>query len=117
FGGTSVVSSNAGTGYTGNSNNVYTFTVVQGGTVGTDNTIQLSYTDATGANTGTVTVNQGDADVSLNVAQGVQVQFAAGTLVGGDSFSVKTFVPTVQAATDAAVTLGSGNGALTVTSA
>jgi len=117
FSGTSTITSNAGTGYTGTSNNIYTFKVVQGGTVGTDNNIQLSYSDATGANTGTITVNQGDVNALKTVAQGIQVQFGAGTLVAGDSFSVKAFVPTVQAATDASITVGSGAGALTVTSA
>ena len=51
------------------------------------------------------------------VAQGIGIQFGAGTLVAGDKFSVKAFVPTVQAAADASVTIGSGAGALTVTSA
>ena len=117
FTGTSAVQANAGAGYTGTSNDTYTFTVVNGGTVGTDNGIQLSYTDATGANTGTITLNAGDVNTEQTVAQGVQVQFGAGTLNAGDSFSVKTFVPTVQAASDASVSLGSGSGALTVTSA
>ena len=116
FSGTSTVQSNAGTGYTGSSNDDYTFTVVQGGTVGTANNIQLSYTDASGNNSGTITLNQNDANTLINVAQGVQVQFSAGTLNTGDSFSVKTFVPTVQAAGNASVTLGSGSGALTVSS-
>src|SRR5262249_15791845 len=38
---TAEMQSNAGAGYTGTSNNVYTFTVVQGGTVGTDDGLQL----------------------------------------------------------------------------
>jgi flagellar capping protein FliD len=107
--------SNAGSGYTGTANNLYTFRVVAGGVVGTDDNIQLSYTDATGANTGTITLNSGDANVLKTAAQGVGVQFAAGTLVAGDSFQIKAFVPTVQAASDASVTLGSGDGALTIT--
>ena len=32
--------------------------------------------------------------------QGLQVQFSAGTLVQGQTFAVKTYVPTVQAAQD-----------------
>ncbi len=112
FSGTSVIASNAGTGYTGTSNDIYTFKVVQGGTVGTDNNIQLSYSDSSGTNTGTLTLNAGDAGTLKSVAQGIQVQFGAGTLVAGDSFSVKAFVPTVQAATDASITVGSGPGAL-----
>ncbi len=115
--GSSTPTSNTGAGgYTGTGNNTYTFTVVNGGTVGTDNGITLSYTDSTGANTGTITLNSGDVNTLENVAQGLQVQFSAGTLTAGQSFSVKAYVPTVQAAQDASVTLGSGTGALTVTS-
>ena len=109
---------NTGAGaYTGNANDTYAFTVVQGGTVGTDNNIQLSYTDATGANTGTITLSSADAGVFQNVAQGLQLQLSAGTLVAGQSFTVKTYVPTVQQASHASVTVGSGSGALTVQSA
>lgn len=114
--GTSAATSNAGSTYTGTSNGAYTFTVVQGGTVGTD-TVQLSYTDATGAHTGTITLNTADADVFKDAAEGVQIKFGAGTLIAGDTYTVKTFVPNVQNATDASVTLGSGAGAMTVTSA
>ncbi|MBI1832806.1 MAG: flagellar filament capping protein FliD, partial [Planctomycetes bacterium] len=87
------------------------------GTVGTDDGVQLSYTDASGAHTGTITVNHGDVGNLLNVAEGVKVQFGAGTLVNGDTFAVKTYVPTIQDAADASVTLGDGAGAMTVTSA
>ncbi len=116
--GTSIPTSNAGAGgYTGNTNNTYTFTVLSGGTVGTDNGIQIGYSDASGANTGTLTLNSGDAGVAQSVAQGLQVQFGTGTLVAGQTFSVNTYVPTVQQAANASVTLGSGSGALTVQSA
>ena len=114
---TSAIQSNAGAGYTGNTNNVYTFTVVQGGAVGTDNNLQIAYSDATGTNTGTITVNASDVNTFKDVAQGIQVKFAAGTLVAGEKFTIKAFVPNVQDAVDASVTIGSGNGAMTVTSA
>src|SRR5207244_13425316 len=94
----------------------YKFTVVNGGTVGTDNNLQVSYTDSTGANTGTSTINSGDTGVFKNVAQGIQVKFAAGTLIAGQTFSIKAFVPTVQPAANASATLGSGSGALTLQS-
>ena len=110
--GTSTPTVNAGAGnYTGTSNNTYTFTVVQGGTVGTDNGITLSYTDSSGQNTGTITLNSGDVNALKTVAQGLQVQFKAGTLVAGQTFTVNAFVPTVQQAASASVTLGSGSGA------
>jgi flagellar hook-associated protein 2 len=115
FTGTSVPTANTGAGnYTGASNDTYTFTVVNGGTVGTDNNIQLSYTDSSGDNTGTITLNSGDANVFQNVAQGLQIELGAGTLVAGQSFSVKAYVPTVQQASNASVTVGSGSGALTI---
>jgi len=102
--------------YTGTTNNTYTFKVLTGGTVGTDDGIQVSYTDKTGAKTGTLTLNAADAGVANAVVDGLQVQFDAGSLVAGNTFQVKAFVPTVQAAQDAEVTLGSGDGALTVSS-
>ena len=115
--GTSTPQSNSGTGtYTGTANSNYTFTVVSGGTVGQTDGIQVSYTDSTGANTGTITVNSGDTGVFKSVAQGIQVQFGAGTLVAGQTFSIKAYAPQVQSAANAAVTLGSGAGALTVQS-
>jgi flagellar hook-associated protein 2 len=114
---TSVASSNSGAGnYTGATNNTYTFTVTNGGTVGTSDGITLHYTDSTGANSGTITVNSGDAGVAKTVAQGITVAFSAGTLVNGDTFTVQAYEPNVQAATNASVTVGSGNGALTVAS-
>ncbi|MBX9678250.1 MAG: flagellar filament capping protein FliD [Gemmataceae bacterium] len=105
----------AGT-YTGASNNTFSFEVLSGGTVGTDNGIQLSYKDKTGTKTGTITLNAADVGVAKTVVDGLQVQFDSGSLVAGNTFQVKAFVPTVQAAQDAQVTLGSGDGALTVAS-
>ncbi len=114
---TSVSLSNAGAGYVGSSNNNYHFTVMNGGTVGTDNGIAIAYSDTTGANTGTITINQADVNSFKDVSQGIRIQFAAGTLVAGDTFDVKAFTPVLQDAGDASVTLGSGSGALIVTSA
>lgn len=117
FTGTSVPTSNAGAGvYTGTSNNTYKFTVTTGGTVGTNNNLFVAWVDNTGAS-GTIEIDNPDVNKFLPVAQGVQVKFSAGTLVAGQTFSIDGFVPTVQAATDASVTLGSGGGAITVQSA
>jgi flagellar hook-associated protein 2 len=113
--GTAVPTSNSGAGaYTGTSNDTYTFTVVNSGTVGTDS-IQLAYTDSSGANSGTITV--GAANTPQNVAQGLQVALSAGNVVQGQSFTVKAYVPTVQQAANASVTVGSGSGALNIQSA
>jgi flagellar hook-associated protein 2 len=113
FTGTATPTVNTGAGgYTGTANDQYTFTVASGGTVGSDS-IQLQYTDSTGA-TGTVNVDPSDLNQPVNVAQGLQLTLGSGTLVAGQTFSVKAYVPTVQAAQNASVTLGSGAGALTV---
>jgi flagellar hook-associated protein 2 len=118
FSGTSTVTSNAGPGaYTGTTNDTFTFTVASGGTVGTDNGIQLSYSNSSGTKTGTITLNQPDANAAMTVTDGVQVRFAAGTLNAGDAFSVNVFTPNVQAAADAQVQLGSGDGAVVLRSA
>ena len=117
FTGTSSLTSNSGAGgFTGTSNDTFNFTVVAGGTVGTDNGIQVSYTNHSGSLTGTITVDQADMGVNKSVASGVKVQFGSGTLVAGDKFSIDGFVPTVQAATNAQVQLGTGSGAITVQS-
>ncbi len=112
FAGTSTVTSNRGAGnYTGNDNDTYTFTVQTGGTVGTD-TIVISYSDGSGTNSGTLTVNPSDVDTFLNVAEGVQVKFSAGTLVAGDTFTIDVYVTELQQAQNARIALGSGAGAL-----
>ncbi len=117
FTGTSSLTSNSGAGgYTGASNDTFHFTVVTGGAVGTDNGIQVSYSNQSGSLTGTITVDQVDVGVNKSVASGIEVQFGTGTLVAGDKFSIDGFVPTVQAATDAQVQLGTGSGAITVQS-
>jgi flagellar hook-associated protein 2 len=114
---TGTAAATSGGTFTGTTNNTYTFTVTSGGTVGTTNGITLSYADSTGAHTGTITLNAGDLNALKPVAEGVQVAFGAGTLNAGDKFTIDTTVSTVQQAANAAVTLGSGSGALTVTSA
>jgi flagellar capping protein FliD len=117
FSGTSTPTSNAGAGgYTGSGNDTYSFTVVQGGTVGVSPNIQISFADGSGENTGTITLGLLEIDVFKDVAEGLQVKFAAGTLVAGDSFTVDVTVPTVQQASNASVSLGSGAGALIVES-
>jgi len=118
FTGTSAVTSNSGPGgYTGSRNDTFTFKVTSGGTVGTDNGIQLSYSNSDGTQSGTLTVNAADVGQPINVVDGVQVQFAAGTLAANDKFSVSVFSPTIQEATDAQVQLGTGSGAVVIRSA
>ncbi|MBI5756907.1 MAG: flagellar filament capping protein FliD [Planctomycetales bacterium] len=113
--GTSSVTSNSGAAaYTGTTNDAFTFTVVNGGVVGTNSGLQISFSDAGGSRTGTITLAQTDNDVFKAVADGVQVKFGTGTLVAGEKFTIDVFVPTVQSATNAQVQLGSGAGAVVV---
>lgn len=100
--------------YTGSNNDVFAFTVQNGGTVGTDSGIQVGYTNKDGSVAGTLTVNPGDVGNPLAAGAGIQVAFGAGTLVAGETFTVKAFVPEVQQAADAVVVFGSGPGTLTV---
>ncbi len=107
--------------YTGSENKTYTFTVQGSGsqTVGTDEII-VNWSD--GTNSGAITVSEADAEVTLGSgdgADGLTLSFGAGTMVGGDTFKVQTFSPTIQAAQDAEVSLGSASGGgspITVTS-
>lgn len=118
YSGTSSVTSNSGAGgYTGTANDTYTFTVVNNGTVGTDDGIQVQYSNSSGSETGTLTINAADVNVAKSVVDGVTVKFGAGTLVAGDKFTVNVFSPTLQAASNAQVQLGSGAGAVVVQSA
>lgn len=120
YSGTAAVASNvASTSYSGAANDTYTFTVNQGGTAGTDDII-VNYIDGSGENSGSITFTAADVNgsVSKSVAEGLQVTIGAGTVVGGNQFSVDVFAPAsnVQTASDASATLGSGVGGITVTS-
>ncbi len=97
--------------YTGNENKTYTFTVAGNGsqTIGNGD-ITINWTD--GTNSGSILVSSADTEVELSGAgsDGLKLQFSAGTLVAGDTFSVQTFAPLLQKAQDAKVTLGSTDG-------
>lgn len=117
FSSTSAIVSNSGAGsYTGTTNETFTFTIQNSGTVGTDDGLQVAYSNANGTKTGTLTIGSSDADVAKLVIDGVQVTFGAGTLVAGDKFSIDTFAPEIQQTTNAQVQIGSGAGAITVQS-
>ncbi len=117
FSSTAPITSNAGaSGYTGSTNDTFTFTVQSSGTIGTDDGLQVAYSNTNGTKTGTLTLNAADADVAKSVVDGVQVTFGAGSLVAGDKFSIDAFAPTIQQATNAQVQIGSGAGAITVQS-
>ncbi|HOC37820.1 MAG TPA: flagellar filament capping protein FliD [Thermodesulfobacteriota bacterium] len=85
--------------YCGNTNKTFSFSIVGSGskTVGTDS-FDVAWFDTEG-NTGTITVSASEY-TGLEVAQGVTISFAAGTVTGGDSFSLDVFNTTVQDAVD-----------------
>lgn len=106
---TSAVTLGATSAFTGSTNKTYTFTVAGAGaqTVGTGN-ITIDWTD--GTNTGSIIVSQSDTEVIG--PDGLKLSFADGNLTAGDTFTVSSFAPLLQQATDAQVSIGSSlNGA------
>ncbi|MBI5058352.1 flagellar filament capping protein FliD [candidate division KSB1 bacterium] len=99
--GTSAITT-AGT-YSGTTNKTFTFTVAGSGTqtLGAAD-ITLDWVDSTGA-TGSIVVPNGYSGSNITVAEGVQLSFAAGNLVAGQSFDVDVFSPELTAAQDAMV--------------
>jgi flagellar hook-associated protein 2 len=109
----------AGGAFTGAANDTFTFTVdsvTGGGDLSSGGTVTLKYHNASNSQTGSLTLTGADLNQSRAVAEGIDIRAGAGPFVQGDSFTVATTVATVQQAADAAVTIGSGSGALTVTS-
>jgi flagellar hook-associated protein 2 len=85
----------------------FTFTVTQGGTVGSS-AITIAWQNGTGGS-GTITVPSNYSAGSLiSVADGLQLSFNAtgGTLNTNDTFSVAAFNPVVQSAQNAQVVVG-----------
>jgi len=105
--------------FTGTKSKTYSFSVTTGGAVGTD-AITIGWNDGEGA-TGTINVPAAYAARSqIAVAEGVVLALDGGTLATGDTFSISTASPVLQAAQDASMTFGSGSGSgntLTLTSA
>jgi len=89
--------------YTGSLSQGYQFSVVSGGTVGTD-PITLKWTSDSGE-TGTVNI-PANASGPTAVADGLTVSLGSGTLKVGDSFSAAAFVPQVSNAQNATVQVG-----------
>ncbi len=110
---TSVISLGSSASFSGSTNKTYTFTITDTGkdvmTVGTDN-ITIHWDD--GTNSGDIVVTQADNEVELigDGADGLKLSFSAGELKAGDSFTVSTFAPLLQNASDAKITIGSNDG-------
>jgi len=93
--GTSSVDSDGN--YLGSSSKTFRFTISGGETktVGKDS-FDVTWTDGEG-NSGTIAVTP-TSYTDLSVSQGLKISFDVGTVVGGDTFFVDTFSPTIQAA-------------------
>ena len=98
--------------YTGNKNKTYTFTLGGSGeqTVGSGD-ITIIWTD--GTKPGEIVVTSADTEIEVKKSgfdKGLTLQFSAGKLVAGDTFSVQTFAPLIQKAQDARISLGLTSG-------
>ncbi len=75
--------------YTGSQNDVYTFTASGPGTIGQTSGLQIAVKNSSGATVTTLDVGSNyTPGNTLNVADGVTVSFAAGSVVAGDAFSL-----------------------------
>ncbi|MFH1700054.1 MAG: flagellar filament capping protein FliD [Candidatus Zixiibacteriota bacterium] len=103
---TSLVSLGATSSYTGTTNKTFTFTVAGAGTqtVGSGD-ITLNWTD--GTNSGSIVVSA--ADTEITGPEGLKLSFADGDLIAGDTFTVSTFAPLLQKASDAQLSIGSSD--------
>ncbi len=94
--------------YTGNSNKTYVVEIVAGGD---EDSATYHVSDDGGQTFGETQVMSGG---TVALGDGVQVDFGAGTFADDDRFTIETFVPEVQQAADALITLGQGNGAIQI---
>jgi flagellar hook-associated protein 2 len=93
--------------YTGATNKEFFFTIAGAGTqtVGTGD-ITVDWVDSLGA-TGSIVIPNGYAGTPIAVAEGVQLNFNAGDLIAGETFSVDVSTPELTAAQDAQVKIDS----------
>ncbi len=89
--------------YTGSLSQAYQFSVVAGGTVGTD-PLTLNWTSDSGQS-GTLNI-PANSSGPITVADGLTLSLGNGTLNAGDSFTAAAFVPKVSDAQNATVQVG-----------
>ena len=104
--------------YTGASNRSYLVEIVEGGSLA-EATYRVSEDGGLtwGSTLSLAGGTIGVYDDAHGSDLGVAATFDDGTFAAGDRFTIDAFVPTVQEAADARLTIGSGAGAITVTSA
>lgn len=81
--------------YSGTDNDNWTFTVVGSGEVGNSDNLSVRITDKNGNQVGSVNIGTGyTAGNSIEIASGIKIAFASGTVVDGDSFSADILAQT-----------------------
>ena len=78
--------------YLGSVNKRITFTILSGGTVGTDD-IEIGWTDTVENKSGSITVS---GTGLVDVEQGIQLSIGAGDLEEDETFAIDIFTPNVQ---------------------
>ena len=83
--------------YFGSTNKTFEFSVLNNGTIGTDQ-MGISWSDSEG-NSGAITIpssfNPSNQE-TVSVTQGLELKFSAGTLVSGEKFSINVYNPDLQ---------------------
>jgi len=111
---TYVGSATSGGTYTGTGNMTYEVRISQTGTVGGAGPAYYEVSEDGGETWSTATELTSD---TISLSNGVTLTLDSGsTVTQGDTFTIDAYVPTVQEATQAQVTFGSGDGAITYSS-
>lgn len=94
--------------YTGEDNDIYSFTAVGNGTIGVTDGLQVQVTDQAGSVIGTFDVGAGyEPGSPIDIGDGVQLNFTSGTIVNGESFSTDVVAQADETGVLAAVGLNS----------
>ena len=81
--------------YTGNEDDVYTFTVTKGGAVGGNKKLQIKVTDQNGKNVDVINIPVGTpADTPFTLSSGLTLSLSAGNVSKNDAFQVSVFATT-----------------------
>lgn len=87
--------------YFGSTNKTFEFSVLNSGTIGTDE-LGISWSDSEG-NSGAITIPSSYTpgnEETVSVTQGLELKFSSGDLVSGEKFSINIFSPDLQKGQD-----------------
>jgi len=102
--------------YTGTSGITYTVEIMAGGDLGVATYRVSEDGGSTWGSTQTLAATIDVYDDLNGTNLGADMGFEAGTFSAGDTFTMRAFVPTVQQAQDALISMGSGAGKIEITS-